>query len=470
MMKFLPCNKTMSPSNKDDHLKIKIPTGAVYSKNRRCIIITAVIVVIIFVLSNMTSVLYMLYPEIKMSIYSQCKSKHAVDSWDGTFLRMRVWRNNNMIQRQKEHPNFRVVQNVDGIDRRRRYLGTKQPMNNLVDQRLILWGSHHKTGTFLAQKIFSVVCAKMQWCCVFHLTRDSIYSIQSSLDHDVVHILGHTQWIWYPEEFGIPYKFIHFYRNPFKKIISGYRYHRDGAEMWTARPQTFHKLCNEELLRLNEDAMVSRDVVVEHCTHLHLCESCCRREHEYDIIHSKSGHRFDDIYNRTIDSHHSSTMTKYAVRSHKVYEFMCKYLGQVNTTLMDGLMRMNAEDGILAEASLDYYENYRMARIYNHTALDQHSINIDLDYYMKNYETTTRYILNHLQLPITSKQFNDMVYDINFYDLDNSPTYRWFMSNPITNHIDTAQSTTHQVDYLSILTSNKDFMHLYQPIIDLMDL
>jgi hypothetical protein len=39
------------------------------------------------------------------------------------------------------------------------------------DYPVILWGSHHKTGTYLARKIFAVICARAHWCCVFHVTR-----------------------------------------------------------------------------------------------------------------------------------------------------------------------------------------------------------------------------------------------------------------------------------------------------------
>lgn len=36
-------------------------------------------------------------------------------------------------------------------------------------------------------------------------------------------VIGHSQWVWFPEELGVPYRFVHFYRHPFKKIVSGYR-------------------------------------------------------------------------------------------------------------------------------------------------------------------------------------------------------------------------------------------------------
>lgn len=36
---------------------------------------------------------------------------------------------------------------------------------------IIFWGTHHKTGTYLAQKIFALLCSRQNWCCVFQPTR-----------------------------------------------------------------------------------------------------------------------------------------------------------------------------------------------------------------------------------------------------------------------------------------------------------
>jgi hypothetical protein len=36
---------------------------------------------------------------------------------------------------------------------------------------VILWGTHHKTGTYLAQKVFALICSRQRWCCVFQPTR-----------------------------------------------------------------------------------------------------------------------------------------------------------------------------------------------------------------------------------------------------------------------------------------------------------
>jgi hypothetical protein len=41
----------------------------------------------------------------------------------------------------------------------------------VLDRVIIMWGAHHKTGTYLAQKIFAMICANLNWCCVFHVTR-----------------------------------------------------------------------------------------------------------------------------------------------------------------------------------------------------------------------------------------------------------------------------------------------------------
>ncbi len=58
---------------------------------------------------------------------------------------------------------------------------------------VILWGSHHKTGTYLAQKIFSLLCARMHWCCLFHVTRwVSLSHLHTQNIHTYTHSLSHS--------------------------------------------------------------------------------------------------------------------------------------------------------------------------------------------------------------------------------------------------------------------------------------
>lgn len=57
---------------------------------------------------------------------------------------------------------------------------------------IIIIASHHKTGTILSQKIFARVCAIMKWCCVFHVTKDSLVAVKHSLANEPVKLMGHT--------------------------------------------------------------------------------------------------------------------------------------------------------------------------------------------------------------------------------------------------------------------------------------
>jgi hypothetical protein len=198
-----------------------------------------------------------------------------------------------------------------------------ESVTNRPHDPIIVWGSHHKTGTYVAQKAFSHMCKRMSWCCIFHVTRDSVNVIKEVLQSEPIKVLGHTQWIWNPKDLGIKhYRFVHFYRKPYKKIISGYRYHKDGAEAWCLKPTiNYTKACDfsppaitdaivpykkrmeDHYIRGGADfsepkhlegekvalfakqpkglgAQLSRETIQDYCHSIHLCEPCCRREHE----------------------------------------------------------------------------------------------------------------------------------------------------------------------------------------------
>ena len=366
---------------------------------------------------------------------------------------------------------------------------------------IIIWGSHHKTGTYVAQKAFSHTCKRMNWCCIFHVTRDSIHVIEDTIRNEGEHIrvIGHTQWVWDPKEIGITnYRFIHLVRKPYKKILSGYRYHKEGAEAWCLKPLPYDKACdmsykevkqgvvpylrqyerNGRYLRasdtdtnhtihttqtthttknskntsvvsttsvghINTNAnstdktttktlkrsgrkypplWLQRDSVQSYCQSVHLCEPCCRREHEVDFPSNRAknspisdawvdpkkvwknrgtggrGTRETDggegsmgssdsgNSGETQDVHRemmiagsevmvSPTATtnsrKYARHALSVYDFQCRNLGPMtNLSLMETLKMVPPSIGLKVEASIDYYENLRMARIYNATFKD----------------------------------------------------------------------------------------------------
>lgn len=277
-----------------------------------------------------------------------------------------------------------------------RYLRESTSRNESVSadskRPIIMWGTHHKTGTFFAIKVFSLLCARESWCCRFHVSRDSIKALQHSLTDEMPAILGHNQWVWYPEEIvsqhkssagpvvSLPYRFVHFYRDPLQKVLSGYRYHKDGIEGWSRRSKQFANLCNSSLVKaslgLSKKAHAnevrsrsqntntlhpsvqlpaSTQMISEHCHASYLCQSCCRREHEH-VGAERLGK--DD-----------GTVVGYISRPDSEYAFLCSHLGSVptNSSLSDALATKPRDSGLLIEAALDFYENLRMARIVNHT-------------------------------------------------------------------------------------------------------
>jgi len=199
-----------------------------------------------------------LLPEIDMIKNSQCKN--PLNQWDGKFLKFQIW--HNPIKSRPQHFNIHNEYLLDSkvdihhLHKTSSLLGHNRPV--------IYWGSHHKTGinvkyilywvqcksyncntgTFLAKKIFSKICASMNLCCIFLSSRDSIHALNSVLHSEPINIVGHNHWIWGPKfEQMSNYRFIHFYRDPYKKIISGYRYHYDGIEEWSKKVLPFEKAC-----------------------------------------------------------------------------------------------------------------------------------------------------------------------------------------------------------------------------------
>lgn len=324
-----------------------------------------------------------------------------------------------------------------------------------AENEIIIIASHHKTGTILSQKIFARVCGIMKWCCVFHVTKDSLVAVKHSLLNEPVKLMGHTQWAWNPNELGSPYRFVHFYRDPYKKIASGYRYHMDGVEAWCKKPLFYQQACNPP----PPNKTVTKKDVFHFCQSVHLCEPCCRMEHEA---------RYAQPHNKKL-AHGSRGEQAFAARPAAEYHFICKHLSGVNVSLMDALEKSESFDqAVRIEASIDFYENLRMARIINNTWNDPRSLNIDLDDFMNNYEDSVRSILHHLNLKLTAHEIEDIVADLQFYDIDNSPIYRYSQSNPLMNHINQEAAAEKQA-VKDVLAQDTAIRSFYQPIFDLMN-
>ena len=271
-------------------------------KNRRtsvvCIGIVGVILMVLIVLAQFLGMLLQAHPEVMMVARSQCAN--PIQNWNGKVYGIPVW--TNWLGRGKQDHSIlyrgdeRNASESAIIGNLRSNYGSGKENVIKGARSVIIWGTHHRSGTYISQKIFSRVCSYMGWCCLFHPTRSSAEAIHDSLEKEsVVHLFGHNQWIWSPQEVlgpGIKYKFIHFHRDPIKKVISGYSYHMGGNENWTKHFTAYQNLCNSALYKRaiaggdggKPGAPATKEEVYDHCASAHLCEPCCRREHQKEEV------------------------------------------------------------------------------------------------------------------------------------------------------------------------------------------
>lgn len=426
-----------------------------YLGNSKLIIKTCFFISLVWIFCTTLYLTNNIYPETTMVINSQCK--RPLQGWDGKVFNIQLWWNS--IKQRPSYFNLHneldffnydseniLINQYNNISEE--YSFTTHLRNNAKamvatkppHQPLIIWGSHHKTGTFLAKKMFSKICSIMKWCCLFHITRDSIHALQYSLQNEPVHILAHNQWIWHPEQdLNLTnYYFIHFYRHPYKKIISSYKYHLAGSEYWTTKKLQYAHLCNQTtaLIRPTTAAitaveLIPRERVFDFCRHVHLCENCCRKEHEWSQLTSTELHRFIPIHE-----------VKYGLRRPEEYQSLCQSLGQVswNESLQSYLQQHSVLEGLVVEAGLNYYESLRMMRLVNWSSSSSSSssaggkmIHIDLDELSSNFSSQTWKLLEFLEEMIPSyKQRVTIHTALQFYDLQSSPVYRWSMTSHIT--------------------------------------
>eukprot|EP01039_Chlorochromonas_danica_P009421 gene9423-10408_t len=412
-------------------------------------ICVALFFLVLWVLVGVGYVSLSLFPETEMAFNSNCHN--PLQNWDGKILDFPVWWS--AFQTRPAYFNLHNEKDLSS-DFSGHYCHSNK-------RTVVLWGTHHKTGTFLAKKLFAKVCSRMQWCCLFHVTRDSVHAVRSSLHLEPVNALGHNQWIWHPSELNITnYRFIHFYRDPFRKVVSGYRYHADGTEAWTQKPLAYNQVCQraahlQAIKSDDQNQLVDRKAVFEFCESVHLCETCCRREHEAET--KLRAHAIEE------------GVKTFRYRGINEYNFLCANLGAVNQSIQHTLKHAEEKQGVVVEAALEYYEILRMATLYNQTIRDPHTLNLDLDYFTENFDEGTWRILHHLKDLVPSTLVESLHQELAFYNLETSPLYRWSMSNPIINHVTANQKsgmTTREL--VQVLSSNPDVMSLYKPIYDLM--
>ena len=389
-------------------------------------------------------------PETELLFNGMCKNNGR--AWNGKILGYQIF-DNSFLKRRKSKPNSYKNYNVYRAEIGDRRLHNEEEIKNGGSNHdIIMFGTHHKSGTAIATKLMSSICIQMKWCCIMHVTRDTYPSLIETIDEErTLRMIGHSQWIWHPQEFAIPnYKFIHFFRDPFEKIVSGYIYHRLGSELWTKKKFLYHKPCellsgmgeknpklgrlakkpqyytapdgsikvdhredgrrtsarsrmNRRLLHWNpgdnpdilssKSRSLNRSQVMEFCNAIHLCPACCRREHERSSVLLKE--LWDPkLHSRLyhMDPGHNRT---YFRRSKGEYTYLCAQLRTIKGSLHETLQKVDQKTGLRIEAALQYYENLRMARIVNRLSKDEKTMSIDLSDVQKHYKQTIMKILNY---------------------------------------------------------------------------
>mmetsp|Transcript_30059 Transcript_30059/g.87545 ORF Transcript_30059/g.87545 Transcript_30059/m.87545 type:complete len:492 (+) Transcript_30059:1172-2647(+) len=312
---------------------------------------------------------------------------------------------------------------------------------------LILVGTHHKTGTVLAKKLFGTTCLRLKQCCSFHVTADPKEAVVRSASREETRLTMHLQWAWMPQAVAPPargFRFIHFYRNPFAKLISGYNYHRSGSEPWTER----YVFEQSEWCRA---PAVTESV----CHEMHPCRDCCT-----ELYHQRPG------------------------AWERGRRFLCAELREVDAeslALKPMLDTLSVEQGLRVEAGVGYFESYVMAMIVNRTANDPNTLNLDLDRTMQDYDASVNAILDFIR-PSTSSQAWKQTVDqhrswivakAQVFDLGHQPStasslYESVYSSKLYSHLASSEDRlAAQVTLNAMICANDRLALTYEPIIQM---
>mmetsp|Transcript_32390 Transcript_32390/g.41506 ORF Transcript_32390/g.41506 Transcript_32390/m.41506 type:complete len:426 (-) Transcript_32390:8-1285(-) len=337
---------------------------------------------------------------------------------------------------------------INRIDELTKPFRFKKVKSRPPDQPIIFVGTHHKTGTFLAKKIFSQICADLKLCCILEPSRMTETKTLDDLTEGNPDLLGHFSWQWFPEELADNYRFVHFYRDIPKKVISGYRYHAEGVENWSKRPSPWYKTCSKD--------------PAEKCKTIYLGKHACK---------AMLGVKQSEL------SRHPDILKPTSMLE-KGDALICSHLSQMPqqlnssgnlSVLSKNLFDLPLEKGLLIEAGLEFYEDLSMADIVNHTRSDPNSLNINLDDMMSDFEGFARRILEFINLHNgDTKLFEKMVRQMNFFDVKTSSLYNWAMGTPLFNHVANDKNIFFDKEAAEMFLLNDPlFQSVYKPVIEL---
>jgi hypothetical protein len=362
------------------------------------------------------SMIGLVYPELMMAFHSTCRNPYR--SW-----RFRWSSSSYCFDRSR--PKCIHILDIDWLITCMRGfhlmtpLQTPELIRQSAEQPIVMIGTHHKAGTYISRKILGVVCQHMNWCCMLHPSKDTKYTLMSSLSNeDSIRMIEHAQWIWLPEEIADrrAYRFIHIHRKPFDRLISGLEYHSSGIESWTRKALFYQHACHyQELLYINTATQNSAqydELITNYCKFSHICEACCVYEHQQKFL------------------------------SKNQYETLCKYASRVKPSLMESLSTESINVSLAIQASLDYFENLRAAKILSHTKNDAQTLNIDLDDFDRDYDSTMDRILIHIGLSDIDRRL--LLSILRRYDVRSnrgSSIYKHTMQSKYFRHISSRSSS-----------------------------
>lgn len=248
---------------------------------------------------------------------------------------------------------------------------------------VVLVGTHHKTGTVLARKVFSSMCSKLRVCCHFHSSKDNVTYVRQMAAQPGVRFVFHDSWVWKPSEIlapGQPYKFVHFFRNPVSKVNSGFNYHSEGVEGWT------HELPLREAVYCGAD-----DAAI--CDSVRIFESPC--------------HRAFSVYKHCRRSPGQCPCDAIVVTDsiQRVRNVMCERIRALGgrAPYQTLLRNSSLSQALLVETSFEYYESLAMALLVNQTRRDPQTLHVDLDQMMHDFPASMKQILRFLGAPFDGR-------------------------------------------------------------------
>jgi hypothetical protein len=157
----------------------------------RCCVLGSSMCIMVLVYA-LLSVTLQLMPEMDMYLTSTCKDRSRV--WNGKgagilsdILNLGGFAGGAVTQRMLRSESRGL------LDYRR-----EQPLQNQQGENggrpVILIGTHHKTGTYLAKKMFSTICARLQLCCIFHVTNDDEATLKETVNFADPDMVAHWHW------------------------------------------------------------------------------------------------------------------------------------------------------------------------------------------------------------------------------------------------------------------------------------